>query len=280
MARPKGLLARLTHRGPHRILRGDLAFAGVPGIVYTPESGFGLPGLAFGHDWITPVAGYAGLLEHLASWGIVAAAPATETGPVPSVLNLAHDLGSTLDIICGVRLGPGKISVDPAKLAAAGHGFGASAAVFATAGLGSRLRPAAAVFPSVTKPDAVALAATLRTPGVVFGAPGDELSITANSLQLAAAWPGATLRIVDKAAPGGLASGRRLHRFAGLPGTDRRTQSAVRGLLTGYLLYTLTGDKQYRMFADAEAELPKTSAPAPELAPAGPEEKFVALLRG
>jgi len=33
-------------------LRGDLAFAGLPGIVYTPEAGLNLPGIAFGHDWL------------------------------------------------------------------------------------------------------------------------------------------------------------------------------------------------------------------------------------
>ncbi len=78
---------------------------------------------------------YEGTLEHLASWGIVAAAPDTETGLAPSVLNLAFDLGTTLDIIAGVRLGPGKISVHPTKLGVVGHGFGGSAAVFAAAGM-------------------------------------------------------------------------------------------------------------------------------------------------
>ena len=38
MASTKKLVGALTRRGPHRILRGDLAFAGLPGIVYTPES--------------------------------------------------------------------------------------------------------------------------------------------------------------------------------------------------------------------------------------------------
>ena len=79
VAGTKKLFAALTRRGPHRVLRGDLAFAGLPGVVYTPESGFNLPGVAFGHEWLTAVDRYAGTLEHLASWGIVAAAPDTET---------------------------------------------------------------------------------------------------------------------------------------------------------------------------------------------------------
>ena len=116
MAGTKKLFAALKRRGPHRVLRGDLAFAGLPGVVYTPESGFNLPGVAFAHEWVAGSERYEGTLEHLASWGIVAAAPDTEKGIAPSVLNLAFDLGTTLDIIAGVRLGDGKISVHPTKL--------------------------------------------------------------------------------------------------------------------------------------------------------------------
>ncbi len=64
-----------------------------------------LPGVAFGHDWLVRADRYAGTSEHLASWGVVAAAPNTETGIAPSLLNLAFDLGTTLDIVSGVRLG-------------------------------------------------------------------------------------------------------------------------------------------------------------------------------
>src|SRR5690348_11220714 len=135
VASTKKLFAALTRRGPHRVLRGDLAFAGQPGVVYTPASGLNLAGVAFAHDWLARADRYDGTLEHLASWGIVAAAPDTETSIAPSVLNLAFDLGTTLDIVAGVRLGPGKISVHPGKLGVAGHGFGGSAAVFAAAGM-------------------------------------------------------------------------------------------------------------------------------------------------
>jgi hypothetical protein len=279
VASTKKLVGTLTRRGPHRILRGDLAFAGLPGIVYTPESGLNLPGVAFGHDWLTPADRYAGTLEHLASWGIVAAAPDTEKGLAPSVLNLAFDLGTTLDIVTGVRLGPGKISVHPGKLGVAGHGFGGSAAVFAAAGMASRLKSVAAIFPAVTKPQAEQPAATLKVPGVVFGAPGDQTTLRSNALGLSRVWDGAVLRIVSKAEAEGLAEGRRLAKFAGLPGSDRRSQKSVRALLTGYLLYTLTGDKTYKEFADPEAILPKTNPIDPELTMASPEEKVIALLR-
>src|SRR4029453_19666351 len=146
VASTKKLFTALTRRGPHKVLRGDLAFAGLPGVVYTPEAGLNLAGVAFGHDWLAAMDRYEGTLEHLASWGIVAAEPDTETGVAPSVLNLAFDLGTTLDIIAGVRLGPGKISVHPTKLGVVGHGFGGSAAGFSGARMPPQPEEGAAVF--------------------------------------------------------------------------------------------------------------------------------------
>jgi dienelactone hydrolase len=279
VARTRKLFAALTRRGPHRILRGDLAFAGLPGVVYTPESGLNLPGIAFGHDWLTGVHRYSGLLEHLASWGIVAAAPDTERGLAPSVLNLAFDLGTALDIAAGVRLGSGEISVHPAKLGLVGHGFGGAAAVFAAAGMPGKPKAIAAIFPTVTKPPAEQPAATLKVPGVIFSAPGDEKTLQSNAIQLYQAWAGATVRVISKAKPRGLVEGRSLATAFGLGGPHRKTQKAVRALLAGYLLYALGGDKKYREFADPEVQLPKTQALPQDAAPVSPEEKIVALLK-
>ena len=274
------LVRALARRGPHRVLRGDLAFAGLPGVVYTPDSGFNLPGVAFGHDWLTGVARYTGLLEHLASWGIVAAAPDTERGVAPSVLNLAFDLGTALDIAAGVRLGPGKISVHPGKLGVIGHGFGGSAAVFAAAGMKAKPQAVAALYPAFTNPPAEQPASALHVPGVVFCAPGSAKELRSNAIELWRAWDTATLRIVAKAKPTGLAEGRRLATAFGLGAPDRKTQKTTRALLTGYLLYALAGDKTYRDFADPDVQLPKTLPMGDEVAPLSPEEKFVALLKG
>lgn len=279
MARIRKLVAALSRRGPHRVLRGDLAFAGLPGVVYTPEEGLNLPGVAFGHDWLAGTARYSNLLEHLASWGIVAAAPDTQRSLAPSVLNFAFDLGTALDIVSGVRLGPGKISVHPAKLGVAGHGFGGSAAVFAAAGMPAKPAAVAAIFPTVTSPPAQQPAATLKVPGVIFSAPGEPRTLNSNALALAEVWDAATLRIVGKAESGGLVEGRRLTKVLGLAGPHRRTQRSVRALLTGYLLYTLGGDKKYRDFADPQVHLPGTDAIDPEAEAIALEEKIVALLK-
>ena len=280
VASTKKLFSALTRRGPHRALRGDLAFAGLRGVVYTPESGMNLAGVALGHDWLAGGDRYEGTLEHLASWGIVAAAPNTETGVAPSVLNLAFDLGTTLDIIAGVRLGPGKISVHPTKLGVIGHGFGASAAVFAAAGMPAKPKAVVAMFPTVTKPAAEQPAAGLTVPGLVLTAPGDPMTLRSNAVELARIWKAATLRTVNKAKAGGLIEGRRLARVVGLPGADRSTQKVVRALLTGYLLHALTGDKAYADFADPEVDLPKAPVVNPFADdPVAIEHKVVALLK-
>jgi pimeloyl-ACP methyl ester carboxylesterase len=280
VASTKKFFTALTRPGPHRVLRGDLAFAGLPGVVYTPESGINLAGVAFGHDWVAAMDRYEGTLEHLASWGIVAAAPDTEKSVAPSVLNLAFDLGTTLDIITGVRLGPGKISVHPTKLGVVGHGFGGSAAVFAAAGMPAKLKAVVAMFPTVTKPPAEQPAATLAVPGLVLTAPGDPMTLRSNAVELARVWKGATLRTVNKAKAGGLIEGRRLARVVGLPGADRSTQKLVRAMLTGYLLHMLTGDKAYADFADPEVDLPKAPVVDPFAdSPVDIEDKVVALLK-
>jgi hypothetical protein len=279
VARIRKLAAALTRRGPHRVLRGDLAFAGLPGVVYTPETGLNLPGVAFGHDWLTGADRYSGLLEHLASWGIVAGAPGTQRGLAPSVLNLAFDLGTALDIVAGVRLGPGKISVHPAKLGVVGHGFGGSAAVFAAAGMPAKLAAVAAIFPTFTSPPAEQPAATLKVPGLILTTPGDPTTLNSNALSLSRVWDASALRIVKKGEAAGLAEGRRLMQVIGLGGSHRGTQKAVRALITGYLLATLAGDKTYRDFADPDVQLPRTVPVDPEAPPITPEEKIVALLK-
>jgi dienelactone hydrolase len=268
----KSLVAQLSKRGPHKVLRGDLAFAGIPGMVFTPEQGKNLPAVAFGHNWLVPVRRYADTLIHLASWGIVVAAPATEKGPVPSTRQLATDLNSVLDICTGVRLGPGEISVQPTKLGLVGHGLGAGAAVLAARE--GKAVAAAALYPSPTSPPAEESARHLDIPGLILGAEGELQSMTANAQQLARAWAGpVVLRAVDDADPAGLAEGRNaLTLLLGLGKGDSRTQKVTRTMLTGFLLHQLAGDKTYAPFSDAAAEIPKTSAVDPDAAePREPE---------
>ena len=129
----KQSIEELSRPGPHTALRGDLGMVGIPGIVFAPEEGLGLPAVTFGHDWLQPADRYADLLRHLATWGFVTAAPSNHRGLLPSHAGFAADLRTTLDVCAGVRLGDGRISVDTRRTALAGHGIGGGAAMLAAA---------------------------------------------------------------------------------------------------------------------------------------------------
>ncbi|GAB4583291.1 dienelactone hydrolase family protein [Nocardia sp. IFM 10818] len=268
----KTLLSTLTARGPHQVLRGNLGIAGQPGVVYTPEKGLNRPAVAFGHGWLAGAANYRRLLEHLASWGYVAAAPDTERGPIPSHLNLATDLLTALDICTGVRLGVGDISVHPDKLALAGHGMGAGAAVIAASQ--REVAAVAALYPAPTAPSGESLAPAIETPALILAGATDLTSVTSNAVPLAAAWGGdALLRSVDKATNNGLVEGRRALAALGAGKHEPKTERLTRAILTGYLNYTVLGDKKYKPFADPEALIPHTQLVDPNAVEEEPEEK-------
>ncbi|MRH88723.1 hypothetical protein GFY24_14935 [Nocardia sp. SYP-A9097] len=259
----KSLLSTLTARGPHAVLRGNLGIAGQPGVVYTPEKGLNLPAVAFGHGWLAGAANYRRLLEHVASWGYVAAAPDTERGPIPSHLNLATDLVTTLDICTGVRLGSGDISVHPDKLALAGHGMGAGAAIIAASQ--REVAAVAALYPAPTAPSGEALAPGIDTPALILAGAADLDSVSSNAIPLAAAWGGpAILRSVDKATHNGMVEGRRALTALGAGKHEPKTERLTRALLVGFLNYQVLGDKKYKPFADPEALIPHTETVDPE----------------
>ncbi|WP_067507243.1 poly(ethylene terephthalate) hydrolase family protein [Nocardia puris] len=267
----KSLLSTLTSRGPHRVLRGNLAIAGQPGVVFTPESGRGLPAVVFGHGWLTGVGNYRELLEHLASWGFVAAAPDTERGPIPSHLGLATDLLTTVDICTGVRLGDGEISVNPERIALAGHGMGAGAAVIAAGQ--RRVAALAALFPAPTAPSAETLAPNIDIPALVLAGSTDIASVNSNALPLTSAWGGpALLRAIDGASQNGIIEGRRALAALGAGKHQPKVSRTTRALLVGYLRHTLLDEKTYKPFTDPEAQIPHTHVIDPD-APREEESK-------
>lgn len=253
--KPKELLEELTRTGPHDVVRGNLALAGLPGVVFTPRSGLGLPGIAFGHGWLQPPGRYRELLKHLASWGIVAAAPSTQRGALPSHRIFAADLRATLDLITGVRLGPGGLSVDPAKLAVAGHSVGGGSAVLAAAE-DSRIKAVATFAAAQTMPPASTAAQNVKVPGLHLAVDGDLVApAVGNARAIAHAWGGPVqLRLLDKSSHLAVTEGshwsqRLLH---GKP--QRRTQNLVRALFTAFLLTHLTGTDKYRPLLETDVK--------------------------
>ena len=248
-------LSDLSKRGPHRVLEGDLGYTGLPGKVYTPAEGKNLPGIAFGHDWMKKVDDYHGTLRHLASWGIAVAAPDTETGFRPDHQGFAADLETSLQILAGVRLGNGNISVAPSKLGIVGHGMGGGAAVLAAVD-NEKAKTVASVYPANVAPSAVEAARTLFIPGMVVGPgeDGDALFDPGNPAKLAYNWAGDVVyRAPKKGDQQSFSEDGMIKRVLGLGKSDRDLQETVRGLLVGYLLAVLDDDNAYAAYTDPEA---------------------------
>jgi dienelactone hydrolase len=256
-SKPKELLQQLTHPGPHEVLRGDLALVGLPGVVFTPRSGLNLPAVAFGHGWLQPPGRYRDLLRHLASWGIVAAAPSTQRGPLPSHRIFAADLRGTLDVIAGVRLGPGGISVDAGKLGVAGHSTGGGAAVLAAAAEGApKIRAVATVSAAQTFPAASEAARRVTVPGLHLAAEDDLVApAVGNAEAIANAWGGPVqLRTLPKATHLAVTEGRHWSQLLLQGKPNYGTQRVVRALFTAFFLTHLTGEDTYRPLLEADVK--------------------------
>jgi dienelactone hydrolase len=236
----------LSRPGPHQVLRGDLAPGGVPGVVFTPQSGLGLPAVAFGHGWLQPTSRYEELLRHLASWGVIAAAPATQPGALPSYRQFAVDLRTTLDICVGVRLGNGEISVDPGKLGLVGHGMGGGCAVLAAAA-DDRCRVVATLALAETMPSAVAAARGCAMPGLHLAAGKDLVAPPVGHAQpVAKAWGGPVqLRTLPKASHLGFLQGKHWTDLLVNGRPEYSTRRVSRALVTAFLLRHLTGITAY-----------------------------------
>ncbi|MHA6805782.1 dienelactone hydrolase family protein [Salinifilum ghardaiensis] len=235
----------LSRRGPHEVLHGDLSLVGLPGVLCTPRSGLGLPAIAFGHGWLQPPRRYLGLLRHLASWGFVVAAPATQGGVFASHRSFAGDLRTALDICVHVRLGDGGISVDERRLGLSGHAMGGGCSVLA-AGSDSRVRAVAAAAPAQTLPSMLDVAPHVSAPGL-FLAGGNDLLAPANAhaMPLARAWGGSVqLRTLPKASHLGYAEGRHWSELLLHGRPEHRTQRITKALFTAFFLRTLAGDKR------------------------------------
>ncbi|WP_024876290.1 chlorophyllase/cutinase-like alpha/beta fold protein [Saccharomonospora piscinae] len=270
----KRLLEELSHQGPHDVLRGDLALVGLPGVVFTPRTGLNLPAVAFGHGWVQPPGRYHGLLRHLASWGIVAAAPATHRGALPSHRLFAADLRSTLEIVTTLRLGVDGISVDRTKLGVAGHSVGGGAAVLAAApgeGTGPEVKAVATVAAAQTIPPATTAALTITAPGLHLAGDSDLIApATGNAEAISKAWAGPVqLRTIPKMTHLGVTEGTHWSQALLQGKPQHSVQRRVRALFTAFFLTKLTGDKTYRELFDADLKAApvtyddRTARPAP-----------------
>ncbi|WP_309115140.1 dienelactone hydrolase family protein [Saccharothrix sp.] len=251
----KQVLDQLSRPGEHPVLRGDLALVGLPGLVYTPASGLGLPAVAFGHGWLQPVTRYRALLRHLASWGIVAAAPGTQRGPLMSSRLLAGNLRTALDVCTGVRLGEGAISVDPERLAVAGHSMGGGAAVLAAAD-DSRVRAVVTLAASEVRPSALDAARRVTVPGLHLAGGEDRIAPPVGHAEaIAQAWTGPVqYRVLPKTSHLGFAEGRHWSELVLDGKGERAAQRLARAMLTAFLLRVLKGEKKWNALLEEDVK--------------------------
>lgn len=253
-------LSKLSKRGPHRVLVGDLNYAGIPGKLYTPAEGNGVPGVAFGHDWMKPIKNYHQTLRHLASWGIAVAAPDTENDFMPDHKGFAADLETAMQILGGVKLGAGNVTVNPARLGVVGHGMGGGAAVLASANR-DLVRAVGAIYPAQTSPSALDAAFAVNAPGLVIGSADLGLFDSGEPAKLAANWAGdVCYREHEKGNQQGFSEDTMFKVVAGIGFPQTAAQETVRGLLTGFLLHTLAEEKKYKGFSDPEATAKKVTS--------------------
>jgi dienelactone hydrolase len=236
----------LSRPGPHAVARGDLAAAGLPGVVFTPRSGLGLPAVAFGHGWLQPTSRYAELLRHLATWGVVAAAPATQRGALASHRQFATDLRTALDVCVGVRLGEGDITVDSDKLGIVGHGMGGGCAVLAAAA-DDRCRAVATLALAETLPSAVAAARDCTMPGLHLAGGKDQAAPAVGHAEpVVRTWAGPVqLRTLPKASHLGFTAGPHWSDLLIGSSPESGTRRISRALVTAFLLRHLTGATDY-----------------------------------
>lgn len=255
-------MKELARRGPHKVDRGDLGIVGMSGQIFAPRSGKDLPAVAFGHGWLVGSAQYRDLLFHLASWGIVVAAPDGSRGPFPSDIDLGTDLRAAATVVSSVQLGDGSVTVDPERIGLAGHGFGAAAAVRAASEevlLGRppvRVAALAAVFPAPTTADLPAATSTVTAPSLIVAGSSHVSSMTGNALDIAQNLSGdVVLRTVAGASDKDLIEVPSLKSLIGGNGADKAVHKLVRAQLTGFFLHQLTGDEQYAGFSDPEVTM-------------------------
>jgi dienelactone hydrolase len=260
MRNAKQGLGELSRPGPLAVLRGDLGMSGIPGVIYAPEEGLGLPAVAFGHDWLQPASRYADLLRHLASWGFVAAAPSSHRGPLPSQAGFAADLRTTLDVCAGVRLGDGRISVDARRTALAGHGIGGGAALVAAAGH-DRVRAVVTLAVAQTHPSVLEAARRVTVPVLHLAAGKDMVAPAAGhaeQIALAAGGP-VILRMLPKATHTGFLDGKHWSDLLLAGDPNGKVRRLTRALVTAFLMRHLCDED--RVDALVDGKVPGTTLP-------------------
>ena len=232
-----------TFKGPHRVAVGDLAPAGLPGLVFTPSSGRRLPIVALGHGWLQSVDKYADTMRYLASWGIIVVAPNTHRSLFSSQQGLGLDLSRALRIVAYGELGGGRVRGDLRRMGVIGHSTGGGAAALAAA-RDDQIKAVVTVTAAETKPSAIEAAGRVEAPSLHLIGSKDDWA-ESDGAKIARSWGGPSqLRMVKGAGHLGLAEGKSF--VNGILGadSDKRLQQATRTRASAFFIRHLTDADQ------------------------------------
>jgi dienelactone hydrolase len=232
-----------TYKGPHRVAIGDLAPAGLPGLVFTPSSGRRLPIVALGHGWLQPVDRYADTMRYLASWGIIVVAPNTHRSLFSSHQGLALDMSRALRMVAYGELGGGRVRGDLRRLGVLGHSTGGGAAVLAAA-KDDQIRAVVTVTAAETRPSAIEAAGRVEAPSLHLIGAKDDMA-ESDGARIAKSWGGpAQLRRVKGSGHLGLAEGKHFANNLIGADSDKKVQHATRILASAFFIRHLTDAPQ------------------------------------
>ena len=205
------------------------------------------PAVAFGHGFLQSVSSYASTLSHLASWGFILIAPASESGLFPNHSQFADDLRDCLTWLTWENDNPDSFlfgGVNTASFGVSGHSMGGGASLLA-ASRDARILTVANLAAAETNPSAIAAMSLISRPVQLIAGSQDGITPPANHQipMYTAANPPRQLPMIQ----GGWHCGFQDSSFAfgcdsgSLP---RAEQLAVtRRLLTTWFLLYLQGDE-------------------------------------
>ncbi len=140
------------------------------------------PAISFGHGFLQAVSSYASTLSHLASWGFIVIAPASESGLFPSHSQFADDLRDCLTWLTWENLNPSSflfLGVDTNNFGVSGHSMGGGASLLA-AERDDRILAVSNLAAAETTPSAIAASALITRPVQLIAGSQDGITPPAN----------------------------------------------------------------------------------------------------
>lgn len=138
--------------------------------------------------------------------------------------------------------------------------MGAGAAVLAAAD-NPKVHAVGALYPASTSPSAESAARNVTAPGLVIGSGQNTMIDAGNPARVAHNWAGdIAYRELENGNQQGFSEDLLFKVFLGLGRPQFAAQETARGLLTGFLLHQLAGERKYSGFSEPDATAKKVTS--------------------